>query len=50
MNLRIVMDGRWKFTSSGDSISGSGSMSADAAGMNIDLEMDWKGQRIGDCP
>ena len=45
----MVMEGQWEFTSSGDSIVGNGSMSAETAGMNMDFKMDWEGKRIGDC-
>ncbi len=46
----LLMQGKWQFTSGGDTLEGSGSMSADAAGMKLDFKMDWKGKRIGDCP
>ncbi len=45
----IMIAGQWEFTSGGDSINGSGSMSGDAGGMQIEFKMDWEGQRIGDC-
>lgn len=44
-----VMEGKWKFTSAGDSISGSGTMSMDYAGQKMGFEMSWAGKRIGDC-
>ena len=34
-----VMEGKWEFTSTGDSISGSGTMSMDMAGQAMDFEM-----------
>jgi len=44
-----AMDGQWEFTSSGDSITGSGSMSAEFSGQNMSFDMTWEGKRIGDC-
>jgi len=44
-----VMEGRWEFTSGGDTISGSGSMTADYAGQAMSIDMSWTGKRIGDC-
>lgn len=44
-----VMKGKWEFTSSGDSISGSGTMSMDMAGQTMGFEMSWTGKRIGEC-
>jgi len=44
-----VMEGKWEFTSAGDSISGSGTMSMDYAGQEMGFEMSWAGKRIGDC-
>ena len=44
-----VMEGRWEFTSSGDSISGSGKMTADYASQAMGFDMTWTGKRIGDC-
>ena len=46
---RPAMNGKWEFTSSGDSISGSGSMSADFGGQKMNLGMTWTGKRVGDC-
>ena len=45
----MAMQGLWEFTSSGDSISGSGSMSADFGGQKVGFDMNWEGKRIGDC-
>ncbi len=45
----VQMEGQWEFTSSGDSITGTGSLSADANGMQIEFKMDWEGKRVGDC-
>ena len=45
----VQMEGQWEFTSSGDSIKGTGSMSSDANGMQIEFKMDWEGKRVGDC-
>lgn len=44
-----TMKGQWQFTSSGDSITGSGSMSADFAGQQMAFDMSWTGHRTGDC-
>ena len=44
-----VMEGKWEFTSAGDSISGSGTMSMDYAGQEMGFEMSWAGKRTGDC-
>ncbi len=46
----MMMAGQWNFTSSGETITGSGSMAVDAAGMKMELTMSWDGKRIGDCP
>jgi len=43
------MTGQWEFTSLGDSISGSGSMSMEYAGQKFGFDMTWVGKRIGDC-
>lgn len=45
----MVMEGQWEFTSKGDSITGSGSMSTDAGGMKMEFKMNWEGKRVGDC-
>lgn len=44
-----VMEGKWEFTSAGDSITGAGTMSMDYAGQKMGFEMSWVGKRIGDC-
>ena len=44
-----TMEGQWVFTSSGDSISGNGSMSANYGGQEMDFKMTWEGKRTGDC-
>ena len=44
-----AMEGEWEFTSKGDSISGSGTMTADFAGQKMGFDMTWEGKRIGDC-
>lgn len=41
--------GHWQFTSSGDEITGNGSMTAELGGQAMDFKMDWAGKRIGDC-
>jgi hypothetical protein len=43
------MTGNWEFTSDDDSVVGTGSMSADMGGMAMEVNMDWKGVRLGDC-
>ena len=45
----MTMDGKWEFTSYGDSISGSGSMSTEMSGQKFGFDMTWSGKRIGDC-
>jgi len=45
----MQMKGQWEMTSEGDSISGGGSMSADAGGMQFEMTMSWEGHRLGDC-
>ena len=44
-----MMEGQWAFTSSGDTISGNGSMSTEINGQTMGFEMVWTGERIGDC-
>ena len=44
-----VMEGQWAFTSSGDTISGNGSMSTEINGQTMGFEMAWTGERTGDC-
>ena len=44
-----AMVGHWEFTSSGDSVVGSGSMSADIVGQSMEFTMNWEGERVGDC-
>lgn len=43
------MSGEWSFTSSGDSMHGEGSMTADMGGQKMELTMSWEGRRVGDC-
>jgi len=43
------MVGQWQFTSNGDSITGSGSMSTEYSGQKFGFDMTWSGQRVGDC-
>jgi len=45
----MVMKGQWEFTSKGDSIAGSGSMTAEIAGQEMGFDMTWEGKRVGDC-
>ena len=44
-----LMEGQWEFTSSGDAISGNGSMSTEFNGQAMGFEMVWVGKRVGDC-
>ena len=44
-----AMKGHWEFTSSGDSITGSGSMTASFNGQEMGFTMNWEGKRVGDC-
>lgn len=48
-DIGMAMQGQWEFTSSGDSITGSGSMSAEFGGQKMGFNMNWVGKRIGDC-
>lgn len=43
------MTGQWEFTSLGDSISGSGSMSMEYSGQKFGFDMTWTGKRLGPC-
>ena len=43
------MEGHWKMTSSGDSLTGNGSMAANFSGQEMSFTMNWTGKRIGDC-
>ena len=45
-----AMEGQWEFTSSGDSITGNGSMTASFSGQEMGFTMSWEGKRTGDCP
>jgi hypothetical protein len=45
----MVMNGQWEFTSEGDSISGSGSMSTEYSGQKFGFDMTWVGKRVGNC-
>lgn len=44
-----VTEGQWEFTSSGDSITGSGSMTTEFSGQKMGFDMTWDGKRVGDC-
>ena len=48
--MGMAMKGQWEFTSNGDSITGSGSMTANIAGQEMGFNMTWTGTRVGDCP
>jgi hypothetical protein len=43
------MAGGWEFTSHGDTVEGTGQMSAKMGEMAIDMDMDWTGKHTGDC-
>ncbi len=43
------MEGHWKMTSNGDSLTGNGSMSANFGGQEMSFSMNWEGKRVGDC-
>jgi hypothetical protein len=43
------MTGSWEFTSQGDTVEGSGEMSAQMGGMSMDMDMSWTGAHVGDC-
>ena len=43
------MTGDWTFTTTGDTISGNGSMSASLGGQSMEFTMKWEGERTGDC-
>lgn len=45
----MAMQGQWEIISKGDSITGSGSMTAEIAGQEMGFNMSWNGKRIGDC-
>ncbi len=44
-----AMTGSWEFTSTGEAVTGKGSMSTEMGGQTMEFTMNWKGQRIGDC-
>jgi hypothetical protein len=48
-NAAGQMDGQWEMTSNGDSLSGSGTMSAEFGGQKMGFDMTWDGKRVGDC-
>ena len=43
------MTGNWVFTSNGDSVEGSGEMTADMGGKPVEMNMEWTGKHVGDC-
>jgi len=43
------MVGQWEFTSQGDSINGSGTMTSESSGQQFGFDMTWSGKRIGAC-
>jgi len=45
----MVMEGQWEFTSLGNSITGSGTMTTEFSGQKMGFDMTWEGKRIGDC-
>ena len=44
-----VMNGNWEITSSGDSLSGKGTMLTEFSGQKMGFDMSWEGKRVGDC-
>ncbi len=44
-----MMQGQWKFTSFGSSISGNGAMAMEMGGQQMEIKMEWKGKRTGNC-
>lgn len=44
-----AMEGNWEITSNGDTITGSGAMSAEFAGQQMSFSMTWEGKRVGAC-
>jgi len=45
----MVMEGQWEFTSLGNSITGSGTMTTEFSGQKMGFDMTWEGKRVGDC-
>jgi len=43
------MTGSWEVTSEGETVTGSGSMSAEMAGQTMQFDMNWEGKRLGPC-
>lgn len=48
-NGGMSMEGQWSMTSHGDTLSGGGSMSGGSQDMQIEMNIQWEGKRIGDC-
>lgn len=46
----MAMVGQWKFTSTGKSISGNGTMAMNMGGQEMEIKMNWQGKRVGNCP
>lgn len=42
--------GEWQAVSSGDSVTGGGSMTMTFQGQTMEMTMAWEGRRVGDCP
>jgi hypothetical protein len=42
--------GEWEAVSNGDTVEGSGVMTMSFQGQNMEMTMQWEGQRVGDCP
>lgn len=42
--------GEWEATSSGDTVTGKGMITASFQGQTMEMNMSWEGKRIGDCP
>lgn len=41
--------GQWEFVSTGDTMTGEGSMAMDMPGMKMEMAMSMSGRRVGDC-
>ena len=43
------MNGSWVFTSHGDTVEGTGEMTAEMGGMSMEMDRAWEGRHVGDC-
>ena len=44
-----TMHAEWEATSSGDAVDGSGKITMEVMGQNMNMTMSWRGERVGDC-